>query len=104
MVFDGITKIKADSTTVAPVNAEAPIVTVTEVKANVSMPEAAERAAATGADGVGLLRTEHLMLTAGVHPGKFIEDGKEDELIDIIADNVKSSLMHFIQNQYGIGL
>ena len=89
LVFDGITKIKADSTTVAPVNVEAPIVTVTEVKANVSMPEAAERAAATGADGVGLLRTEHLMLTAGVHPGKFIEDGKEDELIDIIADNVK---------------
>ncbi|WP_220607464.1 phosphoenolpyruvate synthase [Methanobrevibacter oralis] len=89
LVFDGITKVKADSTKVAPVNVEAPIVTVTEVKANVSMPEAAERAAATGADGVGLLRTEHLMLTAGVHPGKFIEDGKEDELIDIIADNVK---------------
>ena len=29
LVFDGITKIKADSTTVAPVNVEAPIVTVT---------------------------------------------------------------------------
>ena len=53
------------------------------------MPEAAGRAAETGADGVGLLRTEHLMLTAGVHPGKFIADGKEDELIDTIAENVQ---------------
>lgn len=52
------------------------------------MPEAAQRAAATGADGVGLLRTEHLMLTAGIHPGKFIADGREDELIDTIAENV----------------
>ena len=28
------------------------------------------------------------MLTSGIHPGKFIADGREDELIDTIADNV----------------
>ena len=39
--------------------------TATEVKVNVSIPEAAERAAATGADGVGLLRLEHLVLSTG---------------------------------------
>ncbi|MGB9979038.1 phosphoenolpyruvate synthase [Methanobacterium sp.] len=68
--------------------AQAPILTVTEVKVNVSMPEAAKKAAATGADGVGLLRTEHMMLTSGVHPKKFIKDGKEDELIKILVENV----------------
>lgn len=68
--------------------AQAPILTVTEVKVNVSMPEAAKKAAATGADGVGLLRTEHMMLTSGVHPKKFINDGKEDELIKILVENV----------------
>ena len=88
LVFEGISEAKEEAPTVANVEA-APIITVTEVKANVSMPEAAERAAATGADGVGLLRTEHLMLTSGIHPGKFIADGKEDELIDTIADNVQ---------------
>ena len=88
LVFEGISEAKAEESTSA-VNVEAaPLITVTEVKANVSMPEAAAKAAATGADGVGLLRTEHLMLTAGIHPGKFIADGKEDELIDTIADNV----------------
>jgi pyruvate,water dikinase len=68
--------------------AQAPILTVTEVKVNVSMPEAAEKAAATGADGVGLLRTEHMMLTSGVHPKKFIKDGKEDELIKILVEKI----------------
>lgn len=68
--------------------AQAPILTVTEVKVNVSMPEAAKKAAATGADGVGLLRTEHMMLTSGVHPKKFIMDGKEDELIKILVENI----------------
>lgn len=67
---------------------QAPILTVTDVKVNVSMPEAAKKAAATGADGVGLLRTEHMMLTSGVHPKKFIIDGKEDELIKILVENV----------------
>ncbi len=88
LVFEGITEVKEEAAQTV-VAAESPILTVTEVKANVSMPEAAQRAAETGADGVGLLRTEHLMLTAGVHPGKFIEDGREDELIDTIADNVQ---------------
>jgi len=89
LVFEGIKKVEAEAPQATTVAAEAPILTVTEVKANVSMPEAAERAAATGADGVGLLRTEHLMLTAGIHPGKFIADGKEDELINTIAENVQ---------------
>ena len=89
LVFDGISETKEEPVAVAGTVEAAPIITVTEVKANVSMPEAAERAAATGADGVGLLRTEHLMLTSGIHPGKFIADGREDELIDTIADNVQ---------------
>ncbi|WP_407431082.1 phosphoenolpyruvate synthase [Methanobrevibacter sp.] len=89
LVFEGISEVKEEAPVAQAAAAEAPILTVTEVKANVSMPEAAERAAATGADGVGLLRTEHLMLTAGIHPGKFIADGKEHELIDTIAENVQ---------------
>ena len=89
LVFDGISQTKEEAPVAAGTVEAAPIITVTEVKANVSMPEAAEKAAATGADGVGLLRTEHLMLTSGIHPGKFIADGNEDELIDTIADNVQ---------------
>ena len=88
LVYEGIHESKEEAVPTAANVEAAPIITVTEVKANVSMPEAAQRAAATGADGVGLLRTEHLMLTAGIHPGKFIADGRENELIDTIAENV----------------
>lgn len=88
LVFDGISQTKQEPVQAAGSVEAAPIITVTEVKANVSMPEAAAKAAATGADGVGLLRTEHLMLTAGIHPGKFIADGNEYELINTIAENV----------------
>ncbi|OPX57511.1 MAG: Phosphoenolpyruvate synthase [Methanobacterium sp. PtaB.Bin024] len=66
---------------------QAPL-TVTEVKVNVSMAEAAKKAAATGADGVGLLRTEHMMLTTGVHPKKYIMEGNEDELVKVLVENI----------------
>ncbi|WP_297898574.1 phosphoenolpyruvate synthase [Methanobrevibacter sp.] len=90
LVFEGEFQIseenKQDESVVA--QSAAPIITVTEVKANVSMPEAAKKAFATGADGVGLLRTEHMMLTAGVHPNKFIQDNREDELVKILMENI----------------
>ena len=89
LVFEGLTEVKEEAPIETGSAEAAPIITVTEVKANVSMPEAAEKAAATGADGVGLLRTEHMMLTSGIHPGKFVDEGREDELINTIADNVK---------------
>ncbi|HTX60729.1 MAG TPA: phosphoenolpyruvate synthase [Methanobacterium sp.] len=71
-----------------PIPVQQSILTVTEVKVNVSMPEAAKKASETGADGVGLLRTEHMMLTTGVHPKKFIVEGNEDELIKVLVENI----------------
>ena len=60
--------------------------TATEVKVNVSIPEAAERAAATGADGVGLLRIEHMVLSLGKTPERYIADhgarAYQDELVE----------------------
>ncbi|HIH72740.1 MAG TPA: phosphoenolpyruvate synthase [Thermococcaceae archaeon] len=70
--------------------AGAPLITATKVKVNVSMPEVAERAAATGADGVGLLRAEHMILSIGQHPVKFIKEGKFDELVEKLADGIRT--------------
>ena len=66
----------------------APIVTVTDVKVNVSMAEAAQKAYDTGADGVGLLRTEHMMLATGIVPYKFIDEGREDELVQVLVESI----------------
>jgi pyruvate,water dikinase len=64
--------------------------TATEVKVNVSIPEAAERAAATGADGVGLLRIEHMILSTNKTPSRYIEDHGERAYIDEIIEGVRT--------------
>jgi len=64
--------------------------TGTEVKVNVSIPEAAERAAATGADGVGLLRIEHMILSTDKTPSRYVEDHGERAYVDEIVEGVRS--------------
>ncbi|AXI25408.1 phosphoenolpyruvate synthase [Methanofervidicoccus sp. A16] len=65
------------------------IITATEIMVNVSMPEVAERAAATGADGVGLLRAEHMILETGVHPIKILKEKGEDALVEVFAEGIR---------------
>ncbi|WP_435317417.1 phosphoenolpyruvate synthase [Haloarchaeobius sp. TZWSO28] len=76
---------------VEEVRPQAPVkpMTATEVKVNVSIPEAAERAAATGADGVGLLRMEHMILSTNKTPEKYIEDHGEKAYVDEIVEGVQ---------------
>jgi len=73
----------------------APIITATSVKVNVSIPEAATRAAATGADGVGLLRIEHLILGLNKTPGWFIANNREEEFVRELHDGIKIVLDAF---------
>ena len=63
--------------------------TATEVKVNVSIPEAAKRAAATGADGVGLLRTEHMVLSLGKTPDRYIADEGVDAYVAQLVDGIR---------------
>ncbi|WP_440010317.1 pyruvate, water dikinase [Halomicrococcus sp. SG-WS-1] len=69
--------------------------TATEVKVNVSIPEAAERAAATGADGVGLLRMEHMILSTNKTPAKYLEDHGEDAYVNEIIEGVRGVAEEF---------
>jgi pyruvate,water dikinase len=63
--------------------------TATEVKVNVSIPEAAHRAAQTGADGVGLLRMEHMILSTGETPEHYIEHHGADAYVDEIVAGIR---------------
>ncbi|GAB7094374.1 pyruvate, water dikinase [Halolamina litorea] len=88
-VIEGRTEpAEPDHEPVEEVRPKTPVkpMTATEVKVNVSIPEAAERAAATGADGVGLLRMEHMVLTLGKTPERYIEEeggeAYEQQLVD----------------------
>jgi pyruvate, water dikinase len=64
-------------------------ITATEVKVNVSEPDRAAAAAATLADGVGLLRIEHMILGLGKTPNYYIKNGKSEEYVDELVKNIK---------------
>jgi len=82
---------------VEEVRPQAPVkpMTATEVKVNVSIPEAAERAAATGADGVGLLRVEHMVLSLGQTPSKFIAEHGEGPYVEELVDGIRGVAEEF---------
>jgi pyruvate,water dikinase len=90
-VRSGIETQEAETETFpqAPTVQAAPETTATEVKVNVSMPEATERAVQTQPDGVGLLRVEHIVLGLGEHPMEVIEDGRADEFVNYLADGIQ---------------
>ena len=88
VVYKGLTEKKEEKPQKVTQVAPQKIVTATEVKANISIPEIASRMAPI-ADGVGLLRVEHMILGIGKHPIKFIHEGKKKELIEKIAVGVR---------------
>jgi len=65
-------------------------ITATEIKVNVSIPEAAERARATLADGVGLLRIEHMILGLNTHPQVYIKSGRADEYVGELVKGIRT--------------
>lgn len=96
VIYDGAIETATQITQVtATATATAPTITGTLVKVNVSLPEAAARAAATGADGVGLLRIEHLILGLSKTPGWYVEHGEEEEFITELYRGIKMVLDAF---------
>ncbi|ATZ61065.2 MAG: phosphoenolpyruvate synthase [Methanosarcinales archaeon Met12] len=73
-------------------------VTVTEVKVNISIPEAAQKASATGADGVGLLRIEHMLLGLNKHPQLYIKEGKSEEYVAQLVKGIQTVADAFYPN------
>ncbi len=71
------------------------VLTQTKIKVNIELPISSERAAATGADGIGLLRLEGIIASGKVHPAKYLRDRRLDEYEQLIYDGVKEIVSHF---------
>jgi len=93
LVFEGKKEVAAP-TAVHPEKtvgfARSKPVTATEVKVNVSIPEATARALETQADGVGLLRIEHMILGLPKHPKQYIKEGKADEYVAELVSRIQT--------------
>ena len=71
----------------------------TSVHVMVHVPELASEAAATGADGVGLVRIEMLISNKGIHPADYIRQGKEQEYIDFLKKSITQIVEAFPDKQ-----
>jgi pyruvate,water dikinase len=89
LVFKGadtVIKEVGQASAAAPVDFSAQITTATKVYVNLSIPDIAKKVAKeTNADGVGLLRAEHLMLSIGKHPRLLLEEGGNQIMVDTFA-------------------
>ncbi|MFZ3059877.1 MAG: phosphoenolpyruvate synthase [Candidatus Methanoperedens sp.] len=92
LVFEG--KKDAAAPTVRPEKAvsytKSKPLTATEIKVNISIPEATKRAVETQADGVGLLRIEHIILGLPKHPRQYIKEGKADEYVNELVSRIQT--------------
>lgn len=61
----------------------------TLVKVNCDLPDVAERAAATGADGVGLVRIEFIIAKGGIHPAEYVRKKETEKYSRLLADGIE---------------
>jgi pyruvate,water dikinase len=90
LVFKGAqAKKKEEAVAAAPVATSVQPITATKVYVNLSVPEIADKIAReTNADGVGLLRAEHMMLEIGKHPRLLIEEGGQQKMVDVFSRGI----------------
>ncbi len=63
--------------------------TGTKIYVNLAEPALAEKSAAKDVDGVGLLRAEFMIADIGVHPRKIIEESRQEEFMNKLAEGVR---------------
>ena len=92
IVYEGEIEVAKEEKLVAlkeTIMAAGELITATEVKVIMDLPDFAERAAATEADGVGLVRLEIMIANGGIHPAEYIRQGKEQEYITLLKNGIR---------------
>lgn len=89
-VYEGRLKIGKPEAEKTEILHQQDLETATEVKVIMDLPQFAQKAAATGADGVGLLRCEMMMANQKTHPSHLLKTGREDELIHTLVEGVST--------------
>jgi pyruvate,water dikinase len=79
---------KPGAVNAAVVAAAAPI-TGTKIYVNLADVDQAEKVAALQCDGIGLLRAEFMMAGIGQHPRKMLDEGRAQEYVDKLADDMR---------------
>ncbi len=65
------------------------LVTKTKVKVILDLSDMAEHAAASGADGIGLVRLEIIIAGGSIHPAEYVREKKVQDYITLLKDNLR---------------
>ena len=74
----------------------ADLVTATEIKVIMDLPDFAAKAAATGADGVGLVRLEIMIANGGIHPAEYIRQKREEDYVYMLKEGIRKIAKAFV--------
>jgi pyruvate, water dikinase len=87
IVYEGIMEVKV-AVPVQQTGGGEEIVTATDIKIIADLPDLAEKAAATGADGVGLVRLEIMIANGKVHPAEYIRQDKDQDYVNLLKEGI----------------
>ncbi len=95
LVYEGAIEIKKEEKTAIVTMGGSELLTATEIKVIVDLPDKAERAAATGADGVGLVRSEIIIAMGGIHPAEYIRQEKDQDYVNLLKEGIRKIAQAF---------
>jgi len=92
LVYPGQTEVEKPEQVEETPEVETPLefdkIITTSIKVNLVFPDRAEEIAKK-VDGVGLLRIEHMITKAGIHPAKLVKENRAEEYIQILINGIK---------------
>lgn len=90
--IEGVEKVKTE---ISHCSGEE-IVTATEIKVIMDLPDLAEKTAAeTHADGVGLVRIEIMIANGGIHPAEYIRTNRDQDYVNLLKDGIQKIAQAF---------
>ncbi len=104
VVYDGKIALEAETAAASAGGAQSQATTIaaggaystaTKIYVNIADATVAEKVAGRDVDGIGLLRAEFMIAGLGVHPNKLAKDGRANEFVDMLAENLRRSCTAF---------
>ena len=89
IVYEGKIEVKDVKKEPVDISHGAEVVTATEIKVIMDLPDFAMKAAATGADGVGLVRLEIMIANGGIHPAEYVRQKREEDYVHLLKEGIR---------------
>jgi len=94
IVYEGKVEDKSVLTVKAVIGTK--VSTKIKIKTILDLPDLAQKAAESGADGVGLVRLEIIIAAGGTHPAEYIRRGREREYVALLKSGIRKISKAFI--------